>query len=125
MQTSQFELAIAAVSTGFTYSNALLVGGQPLLALEIVNGAAAAMADFKIQAQDNDNGEWYDYLTSTDFTAGVGSNLLFISARPDTLTAGAKAHLHVRSNGIRSFRFAAKLANGTGTVTVRGSKTDL
>lgn len=126
MYSNVFSIPLVVASGAAANSAALLVQGQPLIALEIDNSAGqSALSLFKIQAQDHESGEWYDYLTTTEFAAGIADNILFVSANPQTLANGSRAHVHFRTNGVRNVRFVAQCAGTGGTITMRGSKIDL
>ena len=84
----------------------------------------AALNHFKVQLQDHVSGDWYDYLSDTDFQSLVSPNVLFCTTViPQTLAAGAQAHVHVRINAAASVRIQASVAAGTGTVTTFASVT--
>ena len=126
MYSNTFSINLVVASAGLAYSSGLMVCGQPIVALEIDNSVGgSALSVWKIQAQDAEGGEWYDYLTTTDFAAGAANNLLFVSANPASLAQGSRAHVHFRTNGVRNIRFVAQCAGTGGTTTVRGSKIDL
>ena len=79
----------------------------------------ATLNHFKIQLQDHVSGDWYDYLSDTDFQSLVNPNVLFCTTViPQTLAAGAQAHVHVRINAAASVRIQASVAAGTGTGTI-------
>ena len=85
-------------------------------------GTNAALNHFKIQLRDHVSGDWYDYLTDADFQSLVNPNVLFCTTvLPQTLAAGAQAHVHVRINAAASVRLQASVAAGTGTITTYAS----
>jgi hypothetical protein len=78
----------------------------------------AAMNHFKVQLRDHVSGDWYDYLSDSDFQSLVNPNVLFCTTViPQTLAAGAQAHMHIRINAAASVRVQASVASGTGTIT--------
>jgi hypothetical protein len=89
-----------------------------------VNPNNAALNHFKVQLRDHVSGDWYDYLTDSDFQSLVNPNVLFCTTViPQTLAAGAQAHMHIRINGAASVRLQASVASGTGTITTFASVT--
>ncbi|HVT79579.1 MAG TPA: hypothetical protein VHM90_02890 [Phycisphaerae bacterium] len=125
MLSRPFSAPIAATSAGVVYTDAIYVGNQLVMAVEIANGAAAALTGFVMQLKDHDEGEFYDFLTATEFGDGIGNNILFIKGALATLASSGKGHLHARTNGARYARFGCQLASGIGTVTVRGGSVDV
>ena len=89
-----------------------------------VNPNNASLNHFKVQLQDHVSGDWYDYLSDTDFQSLVNPNVLFCTTViPQTLAAGAQAHVQVRINAAASVRIQASVAAGTGTITTFASVT--
>ena len=89
-----------------------------------VNPNNASLNHFKVQLQDHVSGDWYDYLSDTDFQSLVNPNVLFCTTViPQTLAAGAQAHVHVRINAAASVRIQASVVAGTGTITTFASVT--
>jgi hypothetical protein len=95
-------------------------GAADRIRLEIDNTGAQALADFKMQLKDHPSGEWYDFLSGTDW-ASPGDDMNFASTGLISCAAGAKAHAQVRIGSAYAFRFQAKAAAATTTVTVRGT----
>jgi hypothetical protein len=114
-----FSETLACVDGVAKKSSPILMGGALGLAFEVVNGSGVPFSDFKVEAQDHDDGEWYTYATGAD---AVGGNVLFVSATtPDILAAGDKSHMHLRCV-TKKVRFSVTLDGGDGPVTIRGGK---
>jgi hypothetical protein len=128
MSYTSFTKPIAA-STVLAYSEALTVAGELAVSLEISNGSGQAIDNFKVQARDHASGEWYDFITTADIDAVIADaptgNILFVAGDPGGLANGAKAHLHIRANGVQAIRFGATIASSSGTITIRGGKSSV
>jgi hypothetical protein len=117
---ARHELTIAA-ATSMVYSTAISVDGRSVASAEVQNQAAAAVNDFVVQRKDHPNGEYYTVLGATEFAAGPGGDLQFVSSTlPSATPAAGKTHLRFDIRGAMEVRYGAKLATGTGNVIVRG-----
>ena len=124
MRPSQFAGDATSVTTSFTTVLQRVLMGDKVLSFEVASAAGSATTTgFKIQAQDNVAGEFYDYLVDTDFDSTTNSNMLFASATgPHELAASGFAHVHFAVNAIYAIRLQAKVASGTATITIRGTE---
>ncbi len=98
----------AAVTVAATWTELLriVLGGKVARAnIELENaGDTNALTDFKVQARDHEDGEWYDYLSGAQIVA---------TARPESLAAEAITHLRVGVVAVNAIRLMAKSASGT------------
>lgn len=90
-----------------------------LINCEIAN-IGAALTDFRVQLQDHENGEFYTFMSGSDWSSTTLTNLLFSTTSPQTLADGSKGHVQFRANGARRVKFQAKAATLT-VVIVRGN----
>lgn len=82
-------------------------------------GSANDVADFKLQLKDHPEGEWYDYLSDTDWDAVTLNAMLFATTTgPHEVTSGDVAHAHVDIHAAYGVKFVANCAQGEDT-TVR------
>lgn len=119
-----FEGTSDAVSGGTTIVTLNLgkVHKGYLLNFEVDNSAGTqTITDCILQLQDHANGEWYNYKGSTDWDSTTDTNILFnTTLGVQEVTAGNKAHAHVRINAAWGARFVLKAASSS-PVTVRGT----
>ena len=124
MISSSFKLTSTAsgiTSTAATIGTAIVIRGwQSVVNLEIENSGSAALTDFLIELQDHPDGEFYDFLSGTDYATGTDDMLFCTSTVPNTLAASGKAHVIFRTWSAYAMRFQATCATTT-TVKVRGS----
>lgn len=119
-----FETSGAAeVGTSATTIVTLQTRGMPgELSFELDNiTGGQALTTFVMQAQDHQNGEWYDYLSGTDWMSSGITNMLFSSTDPTTLASGSKSHHKVLVRAAWAIRFQATVASSTTDVDMRGT----
>lgn len=78
--------------------------------------------DFKLMLQDHPGGQWYAYLSGTDWDTATSNNTFVFSTAPNDVTSGGFSHAHVRVP-CHAFRFDAIGTNGA-LATVRGTYTN-
>jgi len=96
---------------------------ERLVCVEVENDATSAVSltGFRIQLQAHPNAGWQMFLADADFDASDNVNMLFASASPYSLAAGALAQLHVAVNAAHGIRFQAKIGSATATVQIKGA----
>lgn len=116
------------VGTDFTTLLTVTLNGEAeYLSAEIENLAAgAAFSDFKVLLQDNPGGEFYSFLSATDFDT-LTDNLVWVAGavanttpRPQKLATGAFGHIRLHVPAVHAIRFQAKCGTST-TAKVRGT----
>lgn len=129
--TKHFE-SPAAITVGTDFTTLVtmdppLRGYGETIAFEVENAGTTAFSGFQVQLMDHVSGEWYTFLSGTDFDATGNANLRFAlgavdtSPKPQKLAGGARAHVHIRVNGAYNIRFQAKVASGVTTAKIRGT----
>lgn len=124
---SQIELADFEVdTTGVTTIGAAseisdwIIDGIGLLNVEVCvtsNGLNA----FRVELKDHSDGEWYTYLSGTDFDTAT-SNLPFVTSEgPHEIEAAECAHFHMNARNAYAIRFGATAVTDPGFITIRAS----
>lgn len=91
-----------------------------LIVFEVANAAGSGTLDgFKIQMQDHPDGQWYDYLSGSDFDTATTAMLFATTTGPHEVAAEGYAHAHVKARGY-AIRFQASSASSTASVRIRG-----
>lgn len=121
-QFEKFNVAVAGVLVEL--ATIYPSSSQQMVNLEIVNAGAAALSDFKVQARDHSNGEWYDFLTAADFAGEPSDTMPDVSTEsPASLAAGHLTHVVFRPRAAIMIRVMAQTAGAATTVSVRGMMT--
>ena len=93
-----------------------------LLNFEIDNTGGTTVNHFMVLLQDHPSGEWYSYLSDTDFDATNNSNMRYASPTgPHEVVGGTKAHASIVINAASGARLSASVAAGTTTIVARGN----
>jgi hypothetical protein len=132
MISSSFVCPSAGTTTATTTTGGVVIGSaivirgwQTVFNIELVNSGAPPLANFYIDLQDHPDGEFYAFLSGTDF-AGDMTDLMFCSTTvPNTLAGGGTAHVIFRVHSAYAVRFRAlcddNILGSTTTVKIRGS----
>ena len=111
----------SGTATGFTtVVDVLEILGTNLngwLNLEFDNTGANALTDCTVQVKDHSSGEYYDYITGAEWAEDT-NNVLHLSASPETLADGTKAHATIALFGFYAVKVTATAGTAT-TLTVR------
>jgi hypothetical protein len=117
------DVAVTTALTDLLGTTGQVLGNQNpgcIVNLEIQNTGANDFTDFSIQIQDHPDGEFYDWLTGTDFTSTSNPDMLDCSVDPRTLVAGTRSHIVFRVRSAYAFKCKAKRTSAT-TATALGN----
>jgi hypothetical protein len=97
-----------------------LQGNYDELLLEVENGAVAVtLTDFAVLLKLHQDGEWFTFLSGTDWDAIDIADLYYVdSTGPHEVATGTRAQAIVNIHGAWAIKFQA--AGATASVIVRG-----
>jgi hypothetical protein len=119
--TNSIALALD-VTDSVTASSAVLVAGDKVCFTVASAGGGQSLNTFKIQIKAHATAEWVDYFGGSDWTDSSDVRLIWCSATPATLAAGASSTAIVIIGGAYQFRFAASTASGMASLTILGQQ---